>query len=155
MHASIDRFRLDMHGQLLMLVPLLFLLFPEHRVYAFCTYFSVRIWQTCSCYITAARGGGNESSGRSDYRRTLNWILSLTAIGICCAGLSNLTGLPGWLATLSWLGQGLLMMIMLFGSVLSPFLAIWYFTICMDDLKRLRQMRGRVAVTSQNNRNES
>lgn len=128
----------DQYGQLLMLMPLAFLAVPGHQQYAFVTYFSVGIWQTMSCYTTALKHRQEESSSRYGYRMIISWTWGLAILGILLAGLIHISGLPSWMNALGRFGGGMITIILLIELVLSPVLAIWYFTICRDDLKRLR-----------------
>lgn len=138
-----------------MLVPLVLLITPEHGAYAFLTYFSVGIWQTVSCYITALKYPGEESASRYRYRMILSWGLGIAIPGFLLAGFSNGPENPDWLDALSQLGQGIAAIMLVLALFVSPVLAIWYFTICGDDLKNLRDRNDSTAPSYQITNNES
>lgn len=132
MKRFIFRKQADLIGQALMLLPLICLASPETRGYAMLTYFSVGIWQTGSCVLFHAKSAGAD---RRSYEATLCWLIGIpfiTAllIGLCALSGHHLDGMESFLGAMLLL-EGLCLLL------ISPFLAIWYARITMDELAAL------------------
>ncbi len=130
--------RIDLAGQLLMLLPLIFIAAPTTRGYCFGAYFSVGAWQAISCLLNAMLYSGPAGRDRRNYGRLLSVVCgtAILALGLQWAGSSDQEN--RLLQTLDGLGSvigGAECLIML---VLGPVMAIRYMCITQQEIMALR-----------------
>ncbi len=124
----------DLTGQALMLLPLLFIVSAEHRMHALNTYYTLGIWQTCSCMIHACSGlrAGETRRGYNALTRRIMAIIAATWLINKLAASGKLLPIFTTLTSTALSVEGIVML------VLWPVMSVWYATICMDEVTRLK-----------------
>ncbi len=129
---------LDLIGQSLMLLPLICLTSPEARGYALLTYFSLGGWQAGSCILNRIlhMAPASTATARRDYEFFLTWTLGIVLSTAAACALCDSLGGPATGLTALLGSMGLLEGICLL--LISPFTALWYARLTMDELIALR-----------------
>jgi len=140
MKQTLCRKYADLAGQLLMLLPLIFLLSAEHCEYAAICYPSLGIWQALSCGITAASDIKPAAGSRRFYGILLVWILALFSF---CSLIAGGIGLidpvhESYLARVAAGCRNIALTEAAWMVVILPIMAIWYVLITRQEILMLR-----------------
>ncbi len=130
----------DLAIQLLMLLPLIWIVYPERREYALICYFSTAAWQVFSCALTSGSGMQPVASSRRHYSGLMVCLLSIftvCAIVFLIANAQDAGHNSPFFHAATFSGALLLIeaAVLIF---LIPLMTVWYAIITVDEIRTLR-----------------
>lgn len=130
--------RIDFAGQMLMLLPLITIIFPQSREYAFFVYLTLGSWHLMSCIINAIIKPKPAAESRNLFNRFAVVILGLFSICVLIAITADSVTYGSFTESIGDACATIALMeayLMLIGG---PIMAIWYFAITLEEIKLVK-----------------